>query len=70
MRIKDFYDDASDFEVELSTAIHNAKTEWEQRFCTDLYNRYMVHGNDLFLTANSVKKLAELQVVYEDRKIK
>ena len=68
MNIRDFYDDEFDFEVALSTAIKNAKTDWEIRFTNDLHDRYLKYGNKIILHTNVVRKISELQSEYQNRK--
>ncbi len=63
------FDSIDDFEVALSTAIHNASTVWEKNFTNDLHTRYLEYGFEkLNLSIAMVRKLAELQVGFLDRK--
>ena len=65
----DFFKDEDDFEVQLSTAIHNARTAWEIKFTNNLHNRYLQYGaSSLFLKKPAADKIKELQVPYEARK--
>jgi len=57
MSIEQYFEDLDDFEVFISTAIHNAKTDWEKRFCNDLHNRYLIYGSELIIRKKAADKV-------------
>lgn len=68
INIKKFgFPDWVEFEIELSTAVENAHTNWEIEFTNNLLGKYKKYGKNIFLTSEITSKIKELQLPYKER---
>lgn len=49
-----------DFEALLEDARQNARSEWDEDFITDLYDRWTKFGTDMFLSALQQEQLERI----------
>lgn len=60
MKVSERFEDLSDFEQLLRDAESQAKSEWEQEFVSDVYQRFELYGPSTFVSDKQIEILERI----------